>query len=288
MKPYIKLLRPHHYLKNVLVFLPLLFAKKVFEIDYMLKALIAFAIFSLLSSIVYIINDIMDCEKDKLHPTKRERPIASGKVSKTHAGTIAVVLGAIVLVLVIISGNWVAALWPLAYLICNFAYSIRLKNIPIVDVTIISLGFLFRMLYGADITGIIVSNWLYLTVLSISFYMGFGKRRNEWSATGNDTRTVLRFYTKDFLDKNMYVCLTLAITFYSLWCVDMSTAISNIMVTVPLVLVICMKYSLVVEGASDGDPIGVILHDQWLIGLTFLYIIVVVYMVYFPDLFGAL
>ena len=281
MKPYIKLLRISHYLKNVLVFLPLVFAGKVFDMDYLLKALIGFVVFSLLSSIVYIVNDIVDCEKDKLHPTKKNRPIASGVISKARAGIIALILGFIICVLVTLVGGWSTSAWLLVYLVCNFAYSVSLKNVPIVDVTILSTGFLLRVLYGATITGIVVSNWLYLTILTLSFYMGLGKRRNEWSADDNKTRDVLRFYTKNFLDKNMYVCLTLAVTFYSLWCIDRSAVTPNIMLTIPLVLVICMKYSLNVEGDSDGDPIGIVLNDKWLIGLGLVYVIITMYMIYF-------
>ena len=145
-------------------------------------------------------------------------------------------------------------------------------------------GFLIRVLYGSAVTAIEVSNWLYLTVISMSFYLGLGKRRNELDAQGSKSRKVLKFYNHDFLDKNMYMCLGLTIVFYSLWCVDSTTierySNSNIVWTVPLVMLICMKYSLNVEGNSDGDPVSVLLKDKILMGMVFLYVLIVLLIIY--------
>ena len=145
-------------------------------------------------------------------------------------------------------------------------------------------GFLIRVLYGSAVTAIEVSNWLYLTVISMSFYLGLGKRRNELDTQGSKSRKVLKFYNHDFLDKNMYMCLGLTIVFYSLWCVDSTTierySNSNIVWTVPLVMLICMKYSLNVEGNSDGDPVSVLLKDKILMGMVFLYVLIVLLIIY--------
>ena len=286
MKNYLKLMRVHHYLKNVLIFLPLVFSQNLFNIDLLSKTIFGFLSFSILSSIFYVINDIQDVEKDRQHPTKCNRPIASGKISIKQGYILAVIIAVVGIVLNYLAcgSNIKAWIFVILYVGLNFAYSMGLKNVPIVDITILVSGFLFRVLYGAAITSIDVSNWLYLTVIAMSFYLGLGKRRNELKTQGSKSRKVLKYYNHDFLDKNMYMCLGLTIVFYSLWCVDPSTisrySNTNLVWTVPLVMIICMKYSLNVEGESDGDPISVILKDKKLIGLALLYIIIVLLIIY--------
>ena len=122
----------------------------------------------------------------------------------------------------IIKTNILACVIFYGYLAINILYSIKLKHIPILDIAILTSGFLLRLLYGAEITGIGISNWLYLTILSFSFYMALGKRRNELTKIGNETRRVLEYYNKSFLDNNMYTCMALGIVFYSLWCIDIN------------------------------------------------------------------
>ena len=135
---------------------------------------------------------------------------------------------------------------------------------------------------GAVLTGTEVSEWQYLTVLSGAFYFSLGKRRNELQKKKDgDTRKVLKYYTRDFLDKNMYMCLALLNTFYALWCKDITNAgMKYAMWTVPIVILICMKYSLTVEGNSEGDPVEVLLHDKVLMALCVVYGIVMVAMLY--------
>lgn len=286
MKNYLKLMRVHHYLKNVLIFLPLVFSQNLFDITLLKKTILGFLSFSILSSIVYIVNDIQDVEKDRAHPTKCKRPIASGAVSVKEAYILAVVIAVIGITLNYFACGFNLLGWGFVvlYVGLNFAYSMGLKNLPIIDITILVSGFLIRVLYGSAVTAIEVSNWLYLTVISMSFYLGLGKRRNELATQGSKSRKVLKFYNHDFLDKNMYMCLGLTIVFYSLWCVDSTTIArysnSNIVWTVPLVMLICMKYSLNVEGNSDGDPVSVLLKDKILLGMVFLYAIIVLLIIY--------
>ena len=286
MKNYLKLMRVHHYLKNVLIFLPLVFSQNLFDLTLLKKTILGFFAFSILSSIVYIINDIQDVEKDRKHPTKCKRPIASGAVSVKEAYILAVLIAVIGITLNYFACGVNLLGWGfvLLYVGLNFAYSMGLKNLPIIDITILVSGFLIRVLYGSAVTAIEVSNWLYLTVISMSFYLGLGKRRNELDAQGSKSRKVLKFYNHDFLDKNMYMCLGLTIVFYSLWCVDSTTierySNSNIVWTVPLVMLICMKYSLNVEGNSDGDPVSVLLKDKILMGMVFFYVIIVLLIIY--------
>lgn len=283
----LKLLRVKHYVKNVLVFLPVFFSASFTEIPLVAKSLLAFLAFCLVSSGIYIINDIRDVEKDRQHPKKKNRPIAAGVVSLSTAWTTAGIVLALAFVLNLLCGagalSWVVLA---AYLVLNIAYSFGLKHQPIVDIAILASGFLLRVVYGSVLTGIEISNWLYLTVVSMAFYLGLGKRRNELRrAPEGESRPVLRLYNQDFLDKSMSMCVTLAVVFYSLWSVDAVTiarAGSNGLVwTVPLVILICMKYSLTVEGPSDGDPVEVLFGDKLLFGMVALLALIILAIIYF-------
>ncbi len=279
MKPYFKLLRIKHYSKNVLLLLPLVFGRALSDTALLWRIVLGFAAFCLLSSAVYIFNDSLDVEKDRLHPTKKNRPIASGAVSIPVARVISIVLliGSLVINALASRGEVLPWVFLVLYAVLNAGYSLRFKDVPLVDVTILMSGFLLRLLYGSALVDIKISEWLYLTVVSLSFFMGLGKRRNELIAhesgdTAGETRAVLSRYTASFLDKSMYMCLMLSVVFYALWCVDASTTgmISGnyLLWTVPLVLLICMKYSMTIEGKSDGDPVEVLFGDKWLMAMV--------------------
>ncbi len=277
MKPYLKLMRVHHYIKNCLVFAALACSGQLFNPQKLTSGVLAFIAFCMISSVVYIINDIRDKEKDRKHPTKCTRPIAAGTVSVRNAWILAIVLFAIAMLCNYLTFQLTSTLLLALYLILNLAYSFGLKNVPIVDVSILVAGFLIRIMYGAFVTEIAISNWLYLTVIALSFYFALGKRRNELKQIGDgETRKVLKAYPINFLDKNMGMCLTLANVFYALWSMDEKTMSfynnSYLIFTVPIVLLITMKYSLDVEGESDGDPVEVLLHDKALIALCVVYL----------------
>lgn len=274
MKQVLKLMKVKHYIKNLLIFLPLIFSNNMTNIKLLIQTILAFVIFSLITSVVYIFNDLKDIEKDKLHPTKKFRPLASGEITKKQAYIIIIILIGIC----IISSIWIfkenlkAYLLILTYILLNICYSLKLKNIPIIDITVLAIGYLLRIMYGASIIYVPVSNWLYLTILSASFYMAMGKRRNEISeiTTKKTTREVLKYYNTNFLDKNMYMCLGLAIVFYSLWCMDICKQMNNrinIMYTIPIIIILSMKYSLNIEKDGSGDPVEVILKDKTIIFL---------------------
>lgn len=281
MKKYIKLLRINHYVKNLLIFLPIFFNKSITDINKLIITIVGTIAFSLIASIVYIINDIKDIEKDRIHPVKKNRPIASGEISVHKAYLIILILFTIAIALlyaifILLNSNLVLGiLYLLIYLLLNIAYSFGLKNKPIVDVVILACGFVIRVLYGGAIIDVKISSWLYLTIFAVSFYLGLGKRRNEYKKyLSSETREVLKYYTKDFLDKNMYVCISLAISFYALWAKDSQNNI--ILWTVPVVMIMAMKYSLNIENeSSEGDPVNVILHDKMLIVLGFIYVILI-------------
>ena len=279
---YLKLIRVKHYLKNFLVFLPAIFSGMLFDSNVLFKVIIMFLAFSFTSSIIYVINDINDIESDRKHPIKKNRPLASGKVSKKGA-----IITIIILVLLITGLLYFAnllfdfsSLILIVYFIINLGYSFGLKNIPLVDITILALGFVLRVTYGGVGLGIEISNWLFLTILSISFYMALGKRRNELIKNGSNSRKVLKSYNKDFLDKNMYMFLALTIVFYSLWAVS---AFNNefFKYSIILVIVILLKYCMDVEDDNFGDPIEVITHDKVLLILGIIYISFVFIAIYF-------
>lgn len=286
MKDYIKLARPHHWVKNALVLLPLLCSGQVMEWPRLRAGLLGFLAFSLLASGIYVINDIRDREKDRCNTTKCHRPIAAGRIKVPQA-----ICYCVFLLLLALGCGYFAARENLygwcafiAYFLLNLGYSMGLKNVPLVDIAILVSGFLLRMLYGGAITGIHLSKWLCLTVISMSFYLGLGKRRGELLGQKAGTRAVLKYYNRDFLDKNMYMCVALTILFYALWTVDAFTVErvgSEAMVwTVPIVMLICMKYSLDVEGDSDGDPVEVLLHDKVLLLLGSLLALVIFILIY--------
>lgn len=282
---YIQLMRIHHYIKNFLVFAALACSGQLFHIDKLLAGSAGFLAFCMISSVVYIINDIQDQDKDRRHPTKRNRPIASGKVPMKNAWGFAAVLLAATALCNAYSFHISSSLLLMLYFAVNLAYSFGLKNTPLVDVTILVSGFLLRVMYGAVVTGISISNWLYLTVIALAFYFSLGKRRNELRRKGgSDTRKVLEYYTEAFLDRNMYMCLTLAIAFYALWCMDGSTVYrygGSTVFTVPIVLLITMKYSMDLEGDSDGDPVEVLLQDKVLLLLCVVYFFAMFVVLYF-------
>lgn len=270
---YLKLMRIKHYLKNGLVALPAIFAGAILEPSIILKTLIAFITFSFTASIVYIINDIKDIEKDKAHPVKKKRPLASGEVSIKSAIILAILLVLLIVGILYFSNLLLnpGSLILLLYLVLNIAYSLGLKDIPLVDITILAFGFVLRVLCGGLFLGIEISSWLFLTVLSASFYMALGKRRNELiKLKGEKTRNVLKYYNKEFLDKNMYMFLALSIVFYSLWSTQ-GVANPLFKYSSIFVILILMKYSLNVETDGLGDPVEVILGDKVLMLIGILY-----------------
>lgn len=283
MKPYVQLFRVKHYFKNGLVFLPLFFSRQLLDGAQFLRVCSGAAAFCCMSSAVYIFNDLRDAEKDRQHSRKQYRPIASGAVSAPSAAACMAAFTLLSIFLSVLTGNLRSLLPLLGYGAINILYSLGLKDKPLIDIVILAAGFTIRVVYGAMTVGVAVSDWMYLTVLAASFYMGLGKRRNELKreGSGGETRLVLKHYTYDFLDKNMYVNLALVNTFYALWTMQMNEgSTSHLILTVPIVTVLLMRYSLDVEGDSDGDPIEVILNDRVLISLAALYLVCLVLLLY--------
>ncbi len=280
LKQILHLMRIKHYIKNILILVPLFFSQQLMNMEKLIPTLWGMLSFCLISSSVYIINDIFDIEKDRLHPTKKYRPLASGAVKISVAVFLFVFCIGIALFINFMY-FWGSSIWLIIYLILNVAYSLNLKNRPIIDVAILASGFLIRIIYGASLTFTYISEWLYLTVISGALYLGLGKRRNELQKQGAEgiTRNVLKQYNYNFLDKNMYICLALTDCFYALWAIDRETPM--LVWSVPMVILIFMKYSLDIENNSDGDPVEVILSDKILTILCLGYIIYTVGILYF-------
>ena len=289
----VKLMRPKHYIKNFLILVSITFDRNLFNPAVLGQVMLGFAAFCLLTSAVYVVNDIRDVESDRQHEVKRNRPIASGAVPIPAAWVLAVGLlaAALAIQLAAFGNRGGRLLLMAAYFAANLGYSLGLKHVPFLDIVLLVLGFVLRVLYGAAIVGSVTSAWVYLTVFALSFYLGLGKRRNELKKTrdsGGSTRKVLQYYSYEFLDKFMYLCLTLAVTFYALWSADgeitAKYGTDKLIWTVPLVIIILMKYSADIESDSFGDPVDVVMHDKVLLGLSALLGLAVVALIYLPGL----
>lgn len=284
---YIREMRIKHYMKNILIFTPLIFNGKIWNIKIFLITLLGGVSFSLMCSCIYIINDICDIEKDKLHKIKKYRPLATERISVKNAVKFMILLFLISISItysfVIITNNVMPLLILILYFFINIFYSLKGKHIPLLDVVLLSSGFLLRVLYGGVITGIRISSWLYLVVITGALYLSFGKRRNELLKNNDTTRKVLAFYSRNFLDKNMYSCMVLSVVFFSLWCLERNTIDEsmNWLILVPMLLLICIRYSMDIEtNDSSGDPVSIILKDKVLIFLCICFGVLIIYMIY--------
>ncbi len=261
MKKYLKLIRIKHWIKNLLIFIPVMSAGVITATNLKLDILGFFA-FSFASSFIYIINDIKDIEKDKQHPRKKLRPLASGQITKNRAIIIAILL----LILSIITNLFItksifnlSLYFLLAYIIINISYSFGLKNIAIIDIILLASGFILRVYYGASILNIEVSKWLFLTIMSASLFLGLGKRKKEL-LTNKNTRNVLKEYNEEFLDKFQYLNLSMMFVFYSLWTLEQKN--EYMYLTIPLLIIIFMKYSLIIEKSGEGDPTTILYQNK--------------------------
>lgn len=261
----IKLMRTKHYIKNVLIFLPLFFSGQLLDVNNIYRVTFGFIIFCLSASIVYILNDIVDVEKDRAHSTKCNRPIASGAVSVKKAQmTIAILLSLIVIISTLILKDVSSMILPASYMVLNIFYSLSWKNIPIIDVFIISIGFLLRLFYGGIIISVEISSWLFLTVLFGTLFLGFGKRRNELIRESKGTRKSLENYSLEFLNSTLTATLALTLTFYALWTIETDLTGQLTKLTVPIVSLLGFKYYHALSSESSGDPTDIFYQEKWI------------------------
>jgi 4-hydroxybenzoate polyprenyltransferase len=203
----LKAVRPHQWIKNLFVAIPVVFAKRMGDLHSVLQAAAAFGAFCLLTSAVYLVNDLVDIEKDRQHPTKRHRPIAAGKLSTQFARALAGLFAIAALGSGLALG-WGFAVTAAGYLALNAAYSFRLKRVAFVDVACISVGFLLRVLAGAFAIDVPPSRWLLVLTLLLSALLGFGKRAHELrigGEGGHKHREVLGDYDADVLRVLLWV-----------------------------------------------------------------------------------
>lgn len=281
----VALLRPKHWLKNVLVLFPVVFGGELFAGGHSVWAsVLGLVAFSLAASGVYVVNDLRDVERDRANPLKARRPIASGEVPVRFAVPLAVLLfaAACALSLAAQPAGVESLACLVAYVVMNVLYSMGLKRVPIVDIAILAAGYFLRVLYGSLLTGIEISTWLYLTIISLSFYLGLGKRKGELDVSeGREVREVVSKYPAEFLASNMNVFFALGLVFYSLWATNASSSMESPMeLTIPLVFLVCLRYSYLLGREKHGDPVEVLYSDRPLLILLAVFCIAVVAIVY--------
>ena len=281
-------MRPKQWAKNIFIFGALGFDKKLFEPVFFLKTLAAFAMFCLLSSTVYIINDLGDVEKDRQHPIKRHRPLASGRLKPSVAVGASVGFLVVLLPLAFILDVWFGVI-ALAYLVNNLLYTYWLKNVVIVDVLSIAAGFVMRVGAGAAVIPTQrFSPWIYVCMTLLALFLGFGKRRHELALLASDAnnhRRVLDDYSLRFLDEMMGVVTASTVMAYAIYTFSAEGLPPNhsMMLTVPFVLYAIFRYLYLIHVRGEGGaPEEILLGDlPFLVDVTLwgILVIVLVYLV---------
>jgi len=271
MPPLIRLLRPHQWLKNGFVFVGLLFGHAWRDAAPVQAALAAFVAFCLLSSAVYVFNDLADREQDRRHPEKKKRPLASGAVGVPAALALATacLLGGLVLAFAASEAPWIFV----AYLLMNVAYNLGAKHIVVLDVFIIAAGFMLRILAGTVGIGIPPTHWLLLCGLMLTLFLGFAKRRAELEALPEDSaghRRVLEHYSAPMLDQFIGLAATGTVVSYALYTVSAETIELHgtpwLIASVPFVLYGLLRYLFLLHRrGGGGDPARELLRDRHLV-----------------------
>lgn len=275
IKAFVLLIRPQQWLKNAFIFLPLFFDHKLFDWDRLLPAVIAFFAYSLAASGIYCLNDLIDVEADRKHPIKCKRPIASGTISKTIA---------IVLVLLCVVASFVTTLmidgdakWKVMcivgiYVVMNVAYCLKLKQLAIVDVFIISTGFVLRIFVGGCASDIVLSQWIVLMTFLLALFLAFAKRRDDvviYEDTGVLARKNVNRYNLQFLNQVIGVVSSITMVCYIMYTVDQEVIArmnSNyVYLTSVFVLAGIIRYlQLTIVDVKSGSPTKVLMCDRFL------------------------
>ncbi len=271
VKSLIGLMRPHQYVKNLFIFMPMFFVGKMDNIDLFGDAFFAFIAFSLSASAIYILNDYRDIEEDRQHPRKRSRPLASGAVSPQQA--------IIIMFLLAVSGlafmAWLSidALIVLsAYMVFNLAYSFKLKHVAILDVNIIATGFVLRLFIGATVTAITLSSWIVIMTFLLALFLALAIRRDDvliFEQTGKKMRRVVDGYNRQLIDVAMAIMAAVVIVSYILYTtsqdVVLRLGVNYLYLTAVFVIVGILRYlqiSFVLE--NSGSPTQIILSDRFI------------------------
>ena len=263
-----KSLRPKQWTKNGVIFAALIFDVKLFQIEPLLRTVIGFFLLCAISGAVYLINDLVDVEKDRQHPTKKNRPIPSGQVPFKTAVAAALIIPAVCLPL----GFWLDFYFGViitAYLLLQIAYSFRLKNIVIVDVLTLAAGFVLRVAAGvALVEAERFSPWLYVFTVLLALFLGLGKRREELAVLkeqASNTRTILNEYNLPFLDEMMAVVTAGTVMTYAFYTFSAPNLPDNhlMMLTIPFVIYGIFRYLYVIHVQGNGGaPDEVLLTDR--------------------------
>lgn len=271
-KNYLLLTRPFQWVKNVIIFIPLIFAKKLFELDAFVLSSIAFVSFILASSIIYIFNDICDLEKDKKHPIKKNRPLANNSLKKKDAYLLIILLG--LLLLVLLKSNISIIGIIIIFFILNIFYSLYFKNVIIIDLVIVSLSYVIRVLAGSIIINVAISAWLLICVFSTSLFLISFKRLAEIKISGFKSRLILKKYNNEILLKIIDVSAICSIIFYSLYTVFVNP---NLIYTVPLIFVGFFRYYYLYYTAKifEESPVKLIFSDKPILVLLILWLIII-------------
>jgi 4-hydroxybenzoate polyprenyltransferase len=280
-------MRPSHWVKNLFVFAGLIFSKNLFDTALLMEVSLGFVLFSLASSSVYLFNDIRDISYDRNHPQKNKRPIASGKLRTSEA-----YIAFVSLALVSLGAGFILdrlfSLILLTYICVNVAYSIKLKQVVIIDIMIIALGFVLRVLGGTILVRVSPSDWLIICTMAISLFLGFSKRRQELvlaEANSTKQRQVLQQYSLPFLDQMIAVVTGCTVISYALYTVSPETVTRfgtrNLVLSLPFVLYGIFRYLYLVYLRPSGEnPTEVIVKDVPFLanlGLWFVVVLIVVY-----------
>jgi 4-hydroxybenzoate polyprenyltransferase len=290
----LRLLRPHQWTKNAFVLVGVLFGHAWDDPLRVHAALVAFAAFCAIASTIYVVNDWFDRERDRLHPTKRLRPIASGLVGGPLALVLALALATLAwaltrapaLAVLPETGGGERLLAVLAlYVAMNLAYSLGLKRVPILDCSLISFGFMLRILAGTWAIGIAPSRWLIVCGLAVTLFLAFAKRRAELAALGEDAgghRAVLDRYSLPLLDQFLAITGTAVLVTYSVYTVSGETVLTHgtddLIWTVPVVAYGLFRYLyLVFQRGGGGDPTRDLISDPHLIGAGVAWLVIVLW-----------
>lgn len=284
---YIKLIRVHQWMKNFFIFAPLFFSGQLFDLEKVYACALAFLAFSLNASSIYIINDYKDIEKDKLHPLKKSRPLASGEISKPVAITLFLLFSVSSLLLAFLMNRGLGVVISI-YFVMNIFYSFGLKKISLIDIFIISIGFVLRVTAGGVTADIEISHWLYIMTFLIALFIAFAKRRDDVLLeleTGEKMRSSISGYNLDFISSAISILCGVLIVSYLLYITspEISERFQNKPAYISCVFVVMgvLRYlQITLVEKNSGSPTKLLLSDRFLQVTILLWVLFFAFIIY--------
>lgn len=290
MKHIISLIRPHHWIKNLFVFLPMFFGGALTDADAILGSLAAFFAYSFAASSIYCYNDILDVEDDRRHSVKCRRPIASGAISILKGYIIMAVMILLSALSVLLLGDRAALLAVVmsVYFVLNIAYCLLLKHFAVVDVVVLSFGFVLRILAGSAATGIIASHWLVLMTFLLALFLSFAKRRDDvvrMMKTGEAPRHNTKRYNMTFINQAITVTAAVTLVCYVMYTISPEVAARTnfrygYLTTILVILGLLRYMQLTSVDQKSGDPIKLLYSDRFLQIVVMLWMLSYILMIY--------